>query len=339
MKPSRNNFLYRESCPTLSHCPHPVFGFRPPVSGFTDQTGSSSWISDQYGNMLEHFRYLPFGEIWTNERLTNKSSRYTFSGKEKDEETGYSYFGARYYNSDLSIWLSVDPMAHLYPSLSPYVYCANNPIKYIDPTGMVIDPASESEWTREKANIVARKTAIDTEISRLSTKAGQKGWSENKLNRKTGNYKERSESLDKTLNTMSNLEKSSTVYTLKQVGENGYFDKGYGADAGKMVIAYSSTSTFVHEITHGGQYHNGEIGFGKGGHLFAYDLMDEVNAYRAALAYDPSCYDNTTYYSNEITPNWVRPRSDTYKDLKPDPINVGSYKSDRRTYNPIFRSR
>ena len=47
---------------------------------------------------------------------------YTFSAKEKDAETGLTYFGARYYSSDLSVWLSVDPMSGKYPSLSPYVY-------------------------------------------------------------------------------------------------------------------------------------------------------------------------------------------------------------------------
>ena len=60
---------------------------------------------------------------------------YTFSAKEKDVETGLSYFGSRYYSSDLSIWLSVDPMSAKYPSLSPYVYCANNPVRLVDPNG------------------------------------------------------------------------------------------------------------------------------------------------------------------------------------------------------------
>ena len=51
-------------------------------------------------------------------------------------ESGFSYFGARYYDSDLMTgWLSVDPMADKYPSLSPYAYCAWNPIKFIDPNG------------------------------------------------------------------------------------------------------------------------------------------------------------------------------------------------------------
>ena len=60
---------------------------------------------------------------------------YTFSAKEKDSETGLSYFGSRYYSSDLSIWLSVDPMSDKYASLSPYTYCANNPVKLVDPNG------------------------------------------------------------------------------------------------------------------------------------------------------------------------------------------------------------
>ena len=60
---------------------------------------------------------------------------YTFSAKERDSETGLSYFGSRYYSSDLSIWLSVDPMASKYPSMSPYVYCANNPVRLVDPDG------------------------------------------------------------------------------------------------------------------------------------------------------------------------------------------------------------
>ncbi len=57
------------------------------------------------------------------------------TGKEKDSETGYYYFGARYYNPDLSLWLSVDPMSDKYPSLSPYNYCAWNPMKIVDPDG------------------------------------------------------------------------------------------------------------------------------------------------------------------------------------------------------------
>ena len=70
---------------------------------------------------------------------------YTFSAKEKDAETGLSYFGSRYYSSDLSLWLSVDPMSEKYPSLSPYVYCADNPIKLVDPNGEEIEVTANDD--------------------------------------------------------------------------------------------------------------------------------------------------------------------------------------------------
>ena len=145
-----------------------------------DHLGSSSWITDSAGTAVQHLHYLPWGEDFVNQRITDFSARYTFSAKEKDVETGLSYFGSRYYSSDLCIWLSVDPMSDKYPSLSPYVYCANNPVKLVDPNGeeWVIDgiryipgqncPDDVSESTRDKWNTMNEiyktkngKTVID----------------------------------------------------------------------------------------------------------------------------------------------------------------------------------
>ena len=62
------------------------------------------------------------------------------TGKERDEETGYGYFGARYMDHELmTMWLSVDPLADKYPSISPYAYCAWNPVKLQDSDGREID--------------------------------------------------------------------------------------------------------------------------------------------------------------------------------------------------------
>ena len=105
---------------------------------------------DTRGNALGYRYVSPDGDGWsvvaTAAHFLAQSSSdhcsqltahwtYTFSAKEKDSETGLSYFGSRYYSSDLSIWLSVDPMSDKYASLSPYNYCANNPIKLVDPNG------------------------------------------------------------------------------------------------------------------------------------------------------------------------------------------------------------
>ncbi|QTY28390.1 RHS repeat-associated core domain-containing protein [Flavobacterium sp. CS20] len=64
---------------------------------------------------------------------------WKFTGKELDEETGLYYFGARYYQPSWSVWLSVDPKAHLMPAWSPYNYTMNNPINYVDPDGRSVE--------------------------------------------------------------------------------------------------------------------------------------------------------------------------------------------------------
>ena len=101
-----------------------------------DHLGSASWITDASGAAVQHLQYLPFGERFVDQRTSGYSERFTFTGKERDEETGYGYFGARYMDHELmTMWLSVDPMADKYPSISPYAYCAWNPVKLVDPDG------------------------------------------------------------------------------------------------------------------------------------------------------------------------------------------------------------
>ncbi len=66
--------------------------------------------------------------------------------EQRDEETGYGYFGARYMDHELlTSFISVDRYASKYPSISPYAYCAWNPIKLIDPSGDTCKPASDAE--------------------------------------------------------------------------------------------------------------------------------------------------------------------------------------------------
>ena len=110
----------------------------------TDHLGSASWITYTDGKPVQHLYYMPWGERLVDQRKsTYEGSLFAFSAKERDEETGLSYFGARYYSSDLSVWISVDPMSDIYPSMSPYNYCANNPVKFYDPNG-------ERKWPVEE---------------------------------------------------------------------------------------------------------------------------------------------------------------------------------------------
>ena len=107
-----------------------------------DHLGSTNWVTDTLGRRYQHMLYKPWGETFVSQPSVEpaNATRYTFSGKERDEETGYSYFGARHYHPTLSIWLSVDPMADKYPELSPYTYCGNNPVILKDLDGREINP-------------------------------------------------------------------------------------------------------------------------------------------------------------------------------------------------------
>ncbi|MFV0290478.1 MAG: RHS repeat-associated core domain-containing protein [Mangrovibacterium sp.] len=69
---------------------------------------------------------------------------FLFNGKELDEETGLYYYGARYYNPRVGLWYGVDPLREKYPSMSPYNYCANNPVIFVDPDGRIVRPAPGS---------------------------------------------------------------------------------------------------------------------------------------------------------------------------------------------------
>jgi len=109
--------------------------------------GSSAFLTDAAGDPTQHLQYMPFGESFIEQRsITSYYTPYTFSAKERDTETGYSYFGARYYDADISVWLSVDPMADKYPSMSAYMYCAGNPVILVDPDGReIIIPYKEKK--------------------------------------------------------------------------------------------------------------------------------------------------------------------------------------------------
>ena len=100
-----------------------------------DHLGSSAYITNLNGEVAQHMEYVPFGEVFLEERNGIYNTPYKFNAKELDEETGLYYYGARYYNPKTSLWLSVDPLAET--TLQPYSYANNNPIRFADPTGMI----------------------------------------------------------------------------------------------------------------------------------------------------------------------------------------------------------
>ena len=107
----------------------------------SDHLGSTAYLTNDSGQVSQVLNYLPYGEDWVEIHNittfdTTRLGMYRFNGKEKDWESGFHYYGARYYWSELLTgWLSVDPMMDKYPSISPYAYCTWNPVKLVDPDG------------------------------------------------------------------------------------------------------------------------------------------------------------------------------------------------------------
>lgn len=100
-----------------------------------DHLGSTRLVIDSTGVQRDVHKYYSFGKTYAE--ITNTNQSYRFTGKPLDKEAGLNlyYYGARYYDPELGRFLALDPAASNYPGLSPYAYCANNPVKNVDPDG------------------------------------------------------------------------------------------------------------------------------------------------------------------------------------------------------------
>jgi RHS repeat-associated protein len=110
---------------------------------------------------------LPFGETMAQQLGSNYyNSPFKFNGKELDEETGFYYYGARYYDPKISIWLSVDPLAEEFPEWSPYSFCFNNPLSFIDPDGMA--PMDIIILGKNNSSVTLKTDLIDIKVNASS---------------------------------------------------------------------------------------------------------------------------------------------------------------------------
>ena len=99
-----------------------------------DHQGNTRVVADKDGNVEETNSYYPFGGAFTS---ANSVQPYKYNGKELDQKNGLNWYdyGARHYDAAIGRWHVVDPMMEKYYSVSPYVYCLNNPMKFVDPEG------------------------------------------------------------------------------------------------------------------------------------------------------------------------------------------------------------
>lgn len=85
-----------------------------------DHIGSANWITNDAGTPIEYIHYMPYGELWYDWQASSYNERFKFTGKERDAETGYDYFGARFYTPILLLWLSPDKKSDEYLNIFLY---------------------------------------------------------------------------------------------------------------------------------------------------------------------------------------------------------------------------
>ena len=150
-----------------------------------DHQGNNRVVINQSGTVEETNHYYPFGGVFAS---AGSIQPYKYNGKEFDNKKGLNWYdyGARHYDAALGRFTTNDPLAEKYYSMSPYTYCADNPVKFIDPNGMEYAPgdlfktkrAAAKDWGMyyNGASII-RKREMGSSIYEVKQKGKLKGYS------------------------------------------------------------------------------------------------------------------------------------------------------------------
>ena len=141
-----------------------------------DHLGNNRLVVDEGGTIEQINHYYPYGGLMGESKNLSSNQRYKYNGKEFDRMHGLDWYdyGARYHDPATVRWFSVDQLAEKYKGISPYVYCANDPVNKFDPDGRKIKGLSVDI----KGNVVitsnATKDVQRVAKSMLATQTGTK---------------------------------------------------------------------------------------------------------------------------------------------------------------------
>ncbi len=168
-----------------------------------DHLSSSNVVMDVKGNSVNREEYTPYGE--TSYGCFSRK-RYRFNSKERDEESGFYYYGMRYYSPWLARWVSCDP-AGMIDGINIYSYVRGNPIGLIDNTGM------QSEYPMN------RELYPTNRITRINRTPGSTA-ATSELTRSSGHPRESVRS--------SSIHQGSRATSISQIHRSGTEYSGYG---------------------------------------------------------------------------------------------------------------
>ena len=128
--------------------------------------GSALLELDEQARIISYEEYFPFGATsWhaSDNTITAIKKRYRYTGKERDEWTGLSYHGARYYAPWLGRWCAADPIG-IGDGVNRYAYVGNRPIGSRDSTGLSSDDGSEVSQFEGKVGGVETVSVVDSKL-------------------------------------------------------------------------------------------------------------------------------------------------------------------------------
>ena len=223
----------------------------------TDHLGNNRIVMDTAGTVRQATNYYPSGVTIAESpaRSDQYAQPYKFGGKELDRIKGLDFydFVARPYDPTLMRFTAPDPMAVKYYSVSPYAYCANNPVNLVDPTGMIWDKASIEEANNLKVSLNGQITDLNRQIEKYQKEidSGTLNDADVEANKKeitafgerVSNIKKSVEDIDR----LGNDQKHTFVLNSSTNTKMGYVEKGRN---GKINIIGNGGDLTVHEITH-----------------------------------------------------------------------------------------
>jgi len=211
------------------------------------------WRADN-NTTVQCTQYYPSGLPWYDGTGANIQP-YKYNGKEFIEMHGYdSYdYGARGYYPAAVRFMTPDPLAEVRPWESPYLYCGGNPIRRIDPTGMIWDEASLDEVNRLKATLNNRINELNSKVENYQAAIESGTLSDAEVEAYTNEisaFGEMASNLGTSvtdIDRLGNDQRRTYVLNSNESTTNGYVERSTN---GKVNIVGDGGSLTVHEITH-----------------------------------------------------------------------------------------
>jgi RHS repeat-associated protein len=287
--------------------------------------------------IMQENHYYPFGlnmeGLWTYGYGSSLANRFQYNGKERgdeivlddpvrdfDVEFGMYDYGARLYDPAIGRWTSTDPAAKMYSSWNPYHYVYNNPLKFIDPTGAIIEDPDDI--------VKNQKSSLQSNISNLQEFI-DKGMVSSELGNKLIRVNK------SMLKSIKNLEKSDQVYKIFNSGDGKEGGVQYDASNGNINIGIGSgadnySGLVAHELEHASQYERGEISVVSDNSDYGvlYDITDETNAFnkerRIGMGIGYFTSPNAVFSDSNVRELGKTMTPPAYQSLPSGPININS---------------